>query len=232
MATSNSQRVGIIIIAVIMVIGTIGSFAVLILANQNASQDTVRQQEAYDDYMAKVNERNDAIQAQADDLSEKYYATFQPYTDKVAKYNLDSVGDMIKTTDLKQGDGETIDGETPFAAYYIGWNPDGKIFDQSIDEDAKKLKQPLYYSDEMSGSVGLEEGLDNASLIQGWKDGMKGMKIGGVRLIEIPSDLAYGEAGGGDDIPPNTPIKFVVMAIDKLKDIEQPEIPEILMRGL
>ena len=40
------------------------------------------------------------------------------------------------------------------------------------------------------------------------------MRIGGVRVITIPSDKAYGEQGSGDDIPPNTPIKFVVMAIE------------------
>lgn len=214
-----------------MVIGTIGSFAILILANQNDSQDTLRQQEAYDSYQRDYAAYQQKLQDQADDLSEKHYAAFSKYSNQPSKYSIDSV-DKVKTTDLKQGEGVTIDGETPFAAYYIGWNSDGKVFDQSIDQDAKKLKQPLYYSDEMSGSVGLEEGLDKASLIQGWKDGMKGMKIGGVRLIEIPSDLAYGEAGSGDDIAPNMPIKFVVMAIDKLKAIEQPQIPEILMRSM
>lgn len=43
---------------------------------------------------------------------------------------------------------------------------------------------------------------------------MKGMKIGGVREVTIPSDKAYGETGQGNIIPPNTPLRFVIMAID------------------
>jgi FKBP-type peptidyl-prolyl cis-trans isomerase FkpA len=69
-------------------------------------------------------------------------------------------------------------------------------------------------------------------LIQGWKEGMKGMKIGGIREITIPSDKAYGESGQGDDIPANTPLKFVVMAIPAPAAIEQPEVPAALYQGM
>ena len=34
-------------------------------------------------------------------------------------------------------------------------------------------------------------------LIQGWQDGIPGMKVGGRRQLTIPPDLAYGPAGGG-----------------------------------
>jgi len=98
-----------------------------------------------------------------------------------------------------------VTGTTVFAAYYIGWNPKGKVFDQSIDTTTNTLKAPL----------DVATGLDSASLISGWKEGMKGMKIGGVRVLTIPSDKAYGETAQGDDIPANTPLKFVVMAIKK-----------------
>ena len=91
----------------------------------------------------------------------------------------------------------------------------GKVFDQSIDTLNNKLKAPLPVA----------TGLDAASLIAGWKEGMKGMRINGVRLITIPSDKAYGEQGQGDDIPPNTPLKFVVMTIPAQAEIAQPEVP-------
>lgn len=122
-----------------------------------------------------------------------------------------------------------IDGDTPMALYYIGWNPDGEVFDSSLAQDA--LKEPIYHSDDAQGFVGLENGIDQASLIAGWKDGVKGMKIGGVREITIPSDKAYGPAGSGEQIPPNTPLKFIVMSIPAPDDIPQPEVPEILRRG-
>ncbi len=51
------------------------------------------------------------------------------------------------------------------------------------------------------------------SLIPGWAEGVIGMRVGGVREITIPSDLAYKDQGSGNDIPPNTPIKFIVYVI-------------------
>ena len=56
------------------------------------------------------------------------------------------------------------------------------------------------------------------------------MNVGGIRELTIPSDLAYGETGSGDDIPANTPIKFVMMVIPTPETIEQPEIPTELLQ--
>lgn len=60
------------------------------------------------------------------------------------------------------------------AMYYIGWNPDGKIFDQSIDGET--LKSPLSL-----------DGVGASDVIVGWKKGLLGMKVGGVRELTIPS---------------------------------------------
>ena len=46
-------------------------------------------------------------------------------------------------------------------------------------------------------------------VIQGWQQGIPGMKEGGRRLLVIPPSLAYGEAGGGP-IGPNETLIFVV----------------------
>lgn len=230
MATAKSQRIAIFIIMIVMIIGTLGSFFVIILQNENQKSDSKRQQAAIEKYQADMSQYQKQLDAQTAELSKKYYPVLSQYQDLTAKFERDGVEKIVKK-DLKVGEGAVIDDQTKFAAYYIGWNPDGEVFDQSIETDTKSLKQPLYYSDSTSGSVGLEEGLKKASLIEGWKDGMKGMKIGGVRLITIPSDLAYGEQGSGDKIAPNTPIKFVVLAIKPLKDIAQPQIPEDLLQG-
>ncbi|MFI5212843.1 MAG: FKBP-type peptidyl-prolyl cis-trans isomerase [Candidatus Saccharimonadales bacterium] len=212
MATTKKQRLGILVILIATVVGTLGSFAVMVLSSQNQAKATAKQQKAVSDYQAQYKAYQAKVDAQAADLSATYYPTFSQYASQVGTFDAASVKDMA-TQDLVVGSGETINGTTKFAAYYIGWNPKGKVFDQSID--TTKLKAPLT----------VDTGLDTASLITGWKDGMKGMKIGGVRVITIPSDKAYGEQGQGNDIPPNTPLKFVVMAIPAPTAIPQPQIP-------
>jgi peptidylprolyl isomerase len=51
-----------------------------------------------------------------------------------------------------------------------------------------------------------------ANVILGWQQGIPGMKVGGRRLLVIPSDLGYGAQGGGP-IGPNETLIFVVDAI-------------------
>ncbi len=201
MSTSRNQRIGIWVIAVVMTVGTIGSFFVVILANNNASTDYQKQQEAqqaYTDYQKKV-------EAQAGELSKQYYAEFSKYASLPAKFNKDDVKELI-TEDIKVGDGEEIKEGTAYSAYYIGWNPSGKVFDQSIDGD--KLKAPI----------------PGGNLIQGWNEGVIGMKMGGVRVLTIPAAKAYGDKAQGEDIPANTPLKFVVMVIPKPAEIPMPDM--------
>lgn len=203
MATPRSQRIGIWVITVVMAIGAIGVYFVAILANNNDNADTAKQQAAYTEYSQKV-------AAQTKELSDKYYAIFSPFASRVHSFEKTAAQEKLVTEDLLIGDGETIADTTPFAAYYIGWDPDGNIFDQSISNGA--LKAPLSVS----------TGLVNASLITGWKEGMIGMKIGGVRELTIPSEKAYGSTGSGTTIPADTPLKFVVMAIPNPEEIPIP----------
>lgn len=220
MATSKSQRIGIAIILAVTVVGTLGSFAVMVLAQENETRLAAERQKEMSDYQARYNEYQKKLDAQAAELSARYFATFSQFASRVGEFDLESNNKELKHEDLLIGEGEEITDDTKFAAYYIGWTPNGKIFDQSIDGD--KLKSPIMVAD----------GLKNASLIDGWKEGMKGMRIGGVRELTIPSDKAYGEQGSGDNIPPNTPIRFVVMAIELPPTIEQPSYPESLLQGL
>ena len=153
------------------------------------------------------------MDAQAAELSATYYPIFSPYQSRVAAFDKGSVTEL-GIEDLVIGDGETLTAESSFTAYYIGWNPDGTIFDGSIDGES--LSAPFTAS---PGSV-----------IEGWTQGVVGMNVGGIRELAIPSDLAYGETGSGDDIPANTPIKFVMMVIPTPETIEQPEIPTELLQ--
>lgn len=197
MATPRSQRIGIWVIAIVLTVGTLGSFLAIILGNQNSSSEQARMQKLSSEYTAKVNE-------QVKKLSTQYYPIFSEYSKIPAAFDATSVKKLV-TTDLKLGEGDEIKSGTAYSAYYIGWNPKGVIFDQSIKDGA--LVSPI----------------SGGSLITGWEKGVVGMKFGGVREITIPSDLAYGETGSGENIPANTPIKFVVMVISKVSDVPIPD---------
>ena len=84
--------------------------------------------------------------------------------------------------------------------------------------------EPLFDStfDNASSPTGFDKVLDaSAGMIEGWNVGVVGMRLGGVREITIPGELAYGdsmEICGGT----NKPLKFLVMAVaneDPLKSI-------------
>ena len=228
MATTKFQRWGILTIVVVTVIGTIGGFAVMVLAQQQASEQQAKLQQLSAKYQKESEERNKKIAAQDDALSVKYYDTFVQYENLVSPFDINVK--ELSTEDVVVGDGAEVTGESKMVVYYIGWDANGHEFDKSIDEQTKKLKNSLYHTTQ---APMLDQGLDNASLIEGWKEGMKGMKIGGVRVITIPSDKAYGEQGskdssGKETIAPNMPLKFVVMAIPAPEAIAQPDTTELM----
>jgi len=211
MATTKAQRIGIWVIAAFMAVGTIGSFAIIVLANSNSQKDQARFNELSQQHQKATEERQAKVDAQTKALSDKYYPTFSQYASRPATFDKTSVTEL-KTEDLAVGTGETLTDQSTFTAYYIGWTPDGNVFDSSISDGA--LKTPITAA---PGDV-----------IKGWTQGVAGMKVGGVRELTIPSDLAYGEAGGGDSIPANTPLKFVVMVIPTPEEIPEVAVPNEL----
>ncbi len=226
MATPRSQRIGIWIIAIVLTVGTLGSFLALILGNQNSSADQAKVQKAsveyqklYAEYDAKLKVREEKVAIQAKQLSDQYYDDFNQYSSRIATFKSSDVK-KLSTKDIIVGDGETLNTKSSYSAYYINWGPSGKSYDQSIDTTKKQLKSPLTAS-------------DKSQMIDGWKQGVLGMKVNGVREITIPSNMAYDATGSSDgSIPPNTPLKFIVMIIPKVEEIPQiqiPQMPQILI---
>ena len=221
--TSTKQRVIIFTVAFLMLAATVATYVLVILNNSKKSTGSTESNLSAADE-AKMNElqdkwnaKNDEISARATELSAQYYDTFKAYRSRVRSYNATSANaNGLKTEDLKVGNGKVLtDGDTDYLAYYIGFCADESVFDSSFNssyENATSLKAPL------SAKIGL---------IEGWNAGVVGMKIGGVREITIPGELAYGDSQeicGGT----NSPLKFVVMAIEDKKtsqlSAEQDEI--------
>lgn len=224
MATRKSQRIGIWIIAGAMILGTVGGFIAMMVAPANEAKDKAALDEALAVYQKRQDERQKKVDAQSAELSEKYYAEFSSYASRVGEFDAGAVNELQKE-DLKAGDGEEIKDDTGFSYYYILWLPDGNIKEQSAVDG--KLSQP--------GNVSM--GLANADLIQGWKEGLIGMKVGGVRELTIPSSKGYGDKDktnqdGSVGIPANTPLKFIVMAIPTPAEILAAEVPELVKKEM
>lgn len=219
MAVKKSQRIAILVIMVVMIVGTLGSFAIMVLAQQDQTKVAAQLQAAKATYDKEQKAYQTIVDARDAKLSEQYYPTFSQYFNQVGKYDIDSVKEL-KTEDLLVGDGAEITGTTEFSVYFIGWDANGTKFTggNNVDFENAKLTSPF----------AITGGLDGASLIEGWKEGIKGMHIGGVRVLSIPSDKAYGEAGN-ETIAPNMPLKFLVMAIPTPED---PPVPEALSKAM
>ena len=200
MATTKGQRIGIWVIAGMMFLGTVGGFVAMMVAPGNEAKDQAAFKKAQDEYIKATDERKKKVEAQANELSQKYYGKFSEFSSRVGAFEAGDVKELVKE-DLVEGEGAEVKDDTKLAVYYIGWNAKGEIFDQSIVDG--KLKAPL----NMDGPA-------NTAVIQGWKEGLIGMKIGGVRELTIPADKAYGDKAQGDKIPANSPLKFVVMALE------------------
>jgi peptidyl-prolyl cis-trans isomerase len=210
------QRYSIWMILILTVVSTVALYVSSFLQTESNSEAQKKQSQVlkkYQDYRKKVEER-------AKELSAKYYDSFKEYEKAPVAFNAASVKELTKK-DLKEGNGEEFtDSTTKFQAYYIGWKPDGTVFDGSFENG--RLKSPVVFRKE-----GKKWGL-----IEGWSEGLKGMKVGGIRELSIPADKAYGAQGSVNQedssktIGPNTPLKFIVMLIPEFQEIPQPSLEE------
>jgi FKBP-type peptidyl-prolyl cis-trans isomerase FkpA len=75
---------------------------------------------------------------------------------------------------------------------------------------------PQQHGAQFDSSVGREPfsfPLGAGRVIQGWDEGVKGMKVGGKRTLIVPASMGYGESGAGP-IPPNADLIFEVELLD------------------
>jgi peptidylprolyl isomerase len=101
-------------------------------------------------------------------------------------------GGLQITYVYESGGAKAQDGDTVWVLY-TGKLKDGTVFDSS-----EKQGKPIDFQ------------LGRNMVIKGWDEGIQGMNVGEKRQLVIPPNLAYGERGAGDVIPPNATLTFDV----------------------
>jgi FKBP-type peptidyl-prolyl cis-trans isomerase len=103
--------------------------------------------------------------------------------------------------DLIEGTGEEVKNGDTVKVNYTGTLLDGTQFDSSLDRG-----EPFEFT------------VGQGQVIQGWDEGLLGMKVGGKRKLTIPSSMGYGETGAGESIPPNAGLIFEIELVEIVKE--------------
>jgi peptidylprolyl isomerase len=103
----------------------------------------------------------------------------------------------LQYDDILVGSGKMAEPGTNVSIHYTGWLLDGTEFDSSL-----KSGQPLKFQ------------IAGGQMIQGFDEGVRGMRIGGKRKVRIPWQMAYGEAGRPPQIPPKSDLVFDLELLD------------------
>ena len=110
---------------------------------------------------------------------------------------------------------KAVNDEDKVKVLYTGRTCYGKVFDSNVWNDMPKQRQEMmksYRPDEADKDSPIEFGLNQ--VIKGWTEGMKLIGKGGKITLWIPSELAYGERGTGQDIGPNAALRFDVELLE------------------
>jgi FKBP-type peptidyl-prolyl cis-trans isomerase FkpA len=100
---------------------------------------------------------------------------------------------QLQIEDLRVGSGAEATQGKSVTVHYVGTLTNGNKFDSSRDR-----------------GQGFSFRLGAGQVIKGWDQGVAGMKIGGLRKLTIPAELAYGDRGFPPVIPAKATLVFEV----------------------
>lgn len=103
------------------------------------------------------------------------------------------MADELQIEELEEGTGTDANPGDKVQVHYTGWLTDGTKFDSSVDRG-----KPFEFQ------------LGAGRVIQGWDQGVVGMRVGGKRKLTIPPHLGYGSRGAGGVIPADATLVFEV----------------------
>ncbi len=179
---SRKQQVVIFLLLGTILLSAVGTIIAVVLGGKQ--EDSQAQQ--LDEAKQMIDKLNSCKASDADlKAGAKAKVPEQPFVIKESVTKL-----TLK--DLKVGQGQGSAETDCVVVNYQGWiAKTGKIFDSSYERG-----QPIAIS------------LD--SVIGGWRAGVPGMKVGGIRRLVIPANLAYGSTGSPPKIGPDAALVFDV----------------------
>jgi rhodanese-related sulfurtransferase len=126
---------------------------------------------------------------------------------------------QVKIDEINIGQGLEVQRYSVVDVHYTGRIESGEVFDTSIERG-----EPFRFT------------LGAGQVIPGWDMGILGMKAGGKLVLSIPPELAYGQRGAGNVIPPNASLTFEVEVVavepPPFASIDSAALQEKLERGV
>lgn len=178
--TSRTQRTVIWVIAIVMAVGTLGSFFIFMLPSANQPLPSPAQ----DDTSKQLEEFKKA--------QEERLAKIRPLEGYSAEAFDPATVTELRTEDIVVGEGKDVTETSTINANYFGWTSDGKLFDSTnLEGTATPVEFPL------------------SGVIEGWTKGLAGAKEGSTRKLWIPAEMAYGEQAAAQGRPAG-PLVFIV----------------------
>ena len=109
--------------------------------------------------------------------------------------NFERTTSGLYVQDVSIGDGPITRRTSRVWIEYVGWLPDGTVFDGNLGGDPYAIR------------------LGGNEVIRGWNEGIVGMRRGGIRRLVVPPRLAYGSSRRGR-IPAGSTLVFYVELVD------------------
>jgi peptidylprolyl isomerase len=120
----------------------------------------------------------------------------------------------LQVNDMKVGTGDSAENGDTVLVHYTGWlyenGTRGKQFDTSRTPD-----RPLF-----------EVTIGETEVMKGWTKGLVGMKVGGIRELIIPPELAFGKVGKPPAVPPSSTLEFEIEVFGIIKPKDAPPAGE------
>lgn len=147
-------------------------------------------QQIIQQYMQKVQKR---IKQENEEKGQEFLE------EKASESDVEKTSSGLHYEVMNEGSGPKPDKWDSVRVHYHGTKLDGEVFDSSVDRG-----QPAEFP--VSGGI-----------VQGWTEALQLMEEGSKWKVYLPSDLAYGAQGKGQDIQPGEALVFEIELMEVIE---------------